>query len=128
MLLVVFAMTMIFAAGNGHGVAVPSTPLFAGIPARATHAERQAALTERLEQKFKVGRPEAGLEAYLKSQGFKTKRLTSSLAPGQPIYGEARMKYGPGLCQMIADVHWRADPTGLLSELNVEHTADFCIG
>lgn len=106
----------------------PDTPLFAGMPERSSHDERKALLAERWGRRYPIGGAEAGLEAYLTSQGFKTKRLTNTLAPGQPIYGEARVRYGPGLCQMIADVHWRGDRHGMLTELYVDHSADLCIG
>lgn len=106
----------------------PETPLFAGIPERSSHDERRALLTERMGRKFPVGGPEAGLEEYLTTQGFETKRMTNTLAPGRPICGQAQVRYGPGLCQMIVNVHWRGDPHGMLTELHVEHSADLCIG
>lgn len=120
-------MPMLLAACNGRGATLPHTPLFSDIPARATHQERQAMLANRLAQKFKVGRPENGLEKYLMDGGVKTSGVTGSLAPGRPIYGEARIKYGPVVCNIISDVHSRADAKGQLTELNVEHSADLWI-
>lgn len=105
----------------------PDTPLFDGIHRVSSHDARQALLAERIARRYPLGTREAGLEAYLERQDFKVIRGADALAPGQPIYGEARARYGPGPCQMIATVYWRGDPRGRLTELHVNHLADVCI-
>lgn len=113
--------------GDGAARRAPATPPFAGIGAVATHDARQALLLGRIQQRYSVGLPEAGLSEYLRTQGFKTARRDDAGAPGQPIYGEARAKYGPGLCKMFVIVSWRGKRHGVLTELNVSHGTDGCV-
>lgn len=109
-------------------VSGPTPSLLSNIPAEASHDERKALIEKRLAERFAVGRAERGLEPYLRKQGFKTKRVTNSEAAGQPVYGEARIRYGRGLCKQTVGVFWRADPKGVLTEFYVNHGADLCMG
>lgn len=106
----------------------PKTSLFANISTVETHDQRQSLLAQRIGERYGIGRPEAGLDKYLIAQGFEAERVASSDAPGEPIYGQAEVRYGPGRCKMIASVNWRANAQGNLTELNILHTADVCIG
>lgn len=96
----------------------PDTPLFEGVRQLDFEAQ-EALLRRRVEAKYRVGQPEAGLEGYLRSQGLKTRRITSSGAPGTPIYGESSARDGFGVCDRIVHINWRADSGGVIRELLV---------
>lgn len=119
------AITIWGALATSHA---PDAPLFAGITDAGGHEQRAQLVQHRIEGKYKLGQREAGLADYLSSQGMKiVKRTTSSEAPGQPIYGEARLTYGPATCKMLVSVFWRGDSRGLLTELRANHDTDRCL-
>jgi hypothetical protein len=95
----------------------PDTPLLQGVNSARDSEASKALVQRRLEERYRVGGPEAGLSEYLTSQGFKPRRTTASLAEGQPIYGEARLEEGWGICNKVVGVYWRADAAGTLTEL-----------
>ena len=93
------------------------TPLLEGVSTAPDSEASKALLASRLREHYRVGGPEARLAEYLTTQGFRPRRITTSLAEGQPIYGEARLEQGWGLCNKVVGVYWRADAKGTLTEI-----------
>jgi hypothetical protein len=121
------ASGLLIACGGGLNAGPPNTALFEGFQANPSNEGREALLRERVSRLFPVGGPESGLEQYLRLQGFETKRRSDAPAQGQPIYGDASVRYGPGACKMRAHITWRGDAAGNLTEFTVWHGGDGCI-
>ncbi|WP_114952654.1 hypothetical protein [Sphingosinicella terrae] len=103
----------------------PSTPLFEGL-VEAGYERGENLLRERIEQRYKVGDSEAGLEDYLRSQGLETTRMEQSGAPGLPIYGESHVTTD-GICGHIVHVNWRADEARIIRELVIDYSDQGCL-
>lgn len=103
----------------------PDTPLFDGVT-KADFETGEQLVRSRVEQRFAVGRSEVGLEDYLRSQGLKTRRSTASLAPGTPIYGQSEARQGPGPCERVVLINWRADSQQIIRELVVNYQGTGC--
>jgi hypothetical protein len=113
---------MVISCGSSE---LPSTPLFEGL-AEAGYDRGESLLRERIEERFKVGDSEAGLEDYLRSQGLTTTRVETSGAPGLPIYGESEARTG-GSCGQVVHVNWRADEAGIIRDLVIDYADEGCL-
>lgn len=75
-------------------------------------------MMRRLGERHWIGGPESGLETYLQGQHMKTRRAHVEVR-NAVIYGEA-VAYATVFrdCSTVYFVHWRADASGKLTELN----------
>jgi hypothetical protein len=105
---------------------LPATALFQGVEGRDPAAGEQL-IRDRLGQRFAVGRPEAGLDAFLHAQGMKTRRQADTPTPGLPIYGEASVRGAGVPCPRVAMVIWRADAGGVIRSLSVLYKQATCV-
>jgi hypothetical protein len=106
---------------------LPRSPLFEGVESQATSEAGAQLVKSRIEQRWPVGSPEAGLADYLRSQGLKVERMTDAGAPGQPILGKAATDLDPPGCTRVLSVHWRGDTQGRMSELHVNFGDSGCL-
>ncbi len=75
-------------------------------------------MQSRVEERFPVGGPEAGIAEYLTSQGFKPERIIMG-EEANYVFGRAVLLEGMGICDTGAQVTWRANSKGVLTELLV---------
>lgn len=122
-----WALVVLAVAAAGCAPPLPRKPLFAGVEALQDYDAGGKLVLSRLQQRWPVGAPEAGLAEYLRSQGLEVRRITSSLAPGQPIYGRAATDLTPPDCTRVLSVHWRGDPQGRVSEMHVNFGDSGCL-
>lgn len=104
----------------------PNTHFFRGADEVGDLQEQGDFMRERLLRQFPLGsQGDAGLIAYLKSQGFKVERTHVPGNREHPVLGEAEHFYGPFLIPVKTGVMWRLDQQGRLSEVVVNHGPDF---
>jgi len=84
-------------------------------------------LRQRVVERFPIGHSDAGLEAYLKSEGMKTRRVVTPDIEDYPIFGEGRVDGRGRLCPREAIIQWRADHTGTIRELFVLYDQSTCL-
>jgi len=95
----------------------PATPLFEGAVATQEYRDGERLVRQRLEERYSIGRPEAGLAEYLSSQGFAVERKVNIPAENSTV-GEARV-YRRGFSDQCLLIVWGASPDGILTELAV---------
>ena len=106
---------------------LPDTPLFRDVDAMDLKAGAQAVRT-RLEHRYAVGRPEAGLAAYLRGQGMHVARTAKAGPTGVlRVRGEASARGVGKPCPKVAMVIWRADAAGVIRELSVLYEQAACV-
>lgn len=103
----------------------PKTPLFANLEG-LSYEEGQSVLRHRVDAKFRVGSSEGELADYLRSQGLRVRRITTSGAPGSPIFGQSDARTG-GYCEKIVRVDWRATAQQRITELMVSYGDTGCL-
>jgi hypothetical protein len=108
------------------GQGLPATPLFAGLSRQASDHDREQLLARRIYARYQVGRPEGDLPAYLRSQGMAVDRKVVAGAE-DPFAGVARIEQGIGICNRVGLISWRANPAGVLRELNVSYNVEHCL-
>lgn len=84
-------------------------------------------LARRIGERYAVGGPEMGLQAYLQAQHMRTRRVPAEVGDAV-IYGEATA-YAAVFhdCNTVYSVRWRADAAGKLTELNADAQDSGCL-
>lgn len=101
-------LAALLVAGCGHE-APRKAPLVQG---PESFSEHEALIEQRLAARWPVGASSAGLDAYLRGQGFKVRRPNAR-------YSAAELRWGGLVHGREARIYWRMDERGTMTELDV---------
>lgn len=104
--------------------ASPMGPLLSGLD-RLDYGEAELEFLSRLKPQYEIGKPEAGLAEYLRSQGMEVTRTRAEVG-NSVLAGQADRRIRAPFCPRVVHLLWRADNAGMITELDSTIDATDC--